>query len=1001
MHFGYLLARDWETPLNTIVRIFSLLTLVLVLPIRIEAKDYHIRASDGEVYRVIVGENSGVKNFSVQNSKGEMLRGVTEAERVTVAELYFAAKVFWQILPLYSPPGPLADVEAWVTDIATGAILKFLAQQGTAIPLDGAVKGFLRTVQLLLNGNRVETVGGWIPAAIHDGIRKDAELRFIIDAANLAKALAATADTSENDLRAFSVSIENREGILSMETITQAWVSFYTGVASKSLTTHWVHQYLQKSASDIDLSRGGLGSIAVSLLPAGKTVTTIADGIVITSGGIGDITDTLGTLRSVNYTPAHIENLRRIRENADSEIGQQVLSDINAKKSDVRAFLEQADYFQNTRANKVPDVMIREIMISGMPGVKEITVAPGETFQMEVRVWNRGRAVSSRTSLRYLLSRDATIVLGEDTEVDSSRVNPLSGRGASTRRRRADLSKSLTVPDTPGLYYYGVCIDQVEGETDIRNNVSQTIAVTVTTPSPAPADSQVPPPREIEGPDLVFTMTRVDQNIIKLGWGVKLHLTLTNQGTTASDSTWLRFYRSENPIISPEDTEIHAVRISQLGAGRNMTTWAPLLGPTSLGTYYYGVCVDAVPSEVDTMNNCAAAFEITVEPQSGGTPVLVPVGTIPTQVLGIEGAPKVIDIADNFLGNVERYRASSNAQQIVSVDMSTSEVTLTPRDKGWARVDVTAFSGDLAAKHSFFVSVGGVAPPNSEHSQQVSIPDANLRVAVREALTFQNDTPLTQLLMAELTQLDAGARKIKDLTGLEYAVSLADLTLSKNREIVDLTPLQNLTRLTRLALDMNKIIDLQPLENLKNLTDLSLEDNRIREISVLRNLIHLTDVSLVGNQIRDVSPLEGLMDLEKLRVSGNPIADFAPLRRLKQRHPSLLIDIDLGGQAPSIPMSPPQTALLSNYPNPFNPETWIPYELATDTDVRLTIYNTQGTVIRTLQVGQQSAGYYIGRDRAAYWDGRNALGEQVASGIYFYQLETDEMSTLRKMVILK
>ena len=98
---------------------------------------------------------------------------------------------------------------------------------------------------------------------------------------------------------------------------------------------------------------------------------------------------------------------------------------------------------------------------------------------------------------------------------------------------------------------------------------------------------------------------------------------------------------------------------------------------------------------------------------------------------------------------------------------------------------------------------------------------------------------------------------------------------------------------------------------------------------------------------------------------------------------------------------PEKTQLFANYPNPFNPETWIPYELATDTHVKITIYNTQGVMVRSLSLGQQSAGYYTGRDRAAYWDGRNALGEQVASGLYFYQLETDEMSSMRKMVILK
>ena len=69
---------------------------------------------------------------------------------------------------------------------------------------------------------------------------------------------------------------------------------------------------------------------------------------------------------------------------------------------------------------------------------------------------------------------------------------------------------------------------------------------------------------------------------------------------------------------------------------------------------------------------------------------------------------------------------------------------------------------------------------------------------------------------------------------------------------------------------------------------------------------------------------------------------------------------------------PEKTQLLANYPNPFNPETWIPYELATDTNVKITIYNTHGVVIRTLELGHQSAGYYTGRDQAAYWDGRNA-----------------------------
>ena len=98
---------------------------------------------------------------------------------------------------------------------------------------------------------------------------------------------------------------------------------------------------------------------------------------------------------------------------------------------------------------------------------------------------------------------------------------------------------------------------------------------------------------------------------------------------------------------------------------------------------------------------------------------------------------------------------------------------------------------------------------------------------------------------------------------------------------------------------------------------------------------------------------------------------------------------------------PAETALLHNYPNPFNPETWIPYQLAHAADVTLTIYDTKGALVRQLDIGYQQAGYYTNRTRAAYWDGRNHLGESVGSGVYFYQLRAGDYSTLRKMVILK
>ena len=98
---------------------------------------------------------------------------------------------------------------------------------------------------------------------------------------------------------------------------------------------------------------------------------------------------------------------------------------------------------------------------------------------------------------------------------------------------------------------------------------------------------------------------------------------------------------------------------------------------------------------------------------------------------------------------------------------------------------------------------------------------------------------------------------------------------------------------------------------------------------------------------------------------------------------------------------PQETALHANYPNPFNPETWIPYQLAAPAEVTLTIYDMNGAAVRRLAIGHQAAGMYQSRNRAAYWDGHNGRGESVASGLYFYTLRAGEFTATRKMLIRK
>jgi hypothetical protein len=98
---------------------------------------------------------------------------------------------------------------------------------------------------------------------------------------------------------------------------------------------------------------------------------------------------------------------------------------------------------------------------------------------------------------------------------------------------------------------------------------------------------------------------------------------------------------------------------------------------------------------------------------------------------------------------------------------------------------------------------------------------------------------------------------------------------------------------------------------------------------------------------------------------------------------------------------PEKSALLQNYPNPFNPETWIPFHLTDANDVSIKIFSANGQLIRTLELGNKDAGIYVSRSKAAYWDGKNEAGEQVASGIYFYTIQANDYTATKKMIMAK
>ncbi len=335
-----------------------------------------------------------------------------------------------------------------------------------------------------------------------------------------------------------------------------------------------------------------------------------------------------------------------------------------------------------------------------------------------------------------------------------------------------------------------------------------------------------------------------------------------------------------------------------------------------------------------------------------------------------------------------------------------------------------------------------------------------LRSLYLENNNISDLSPLTEL--TQLYDLSLVGNNISDISLLAKLTQLGTLQLRENN-ISDLSPLAELTQLEILYLDGNNISDISPLAKLTHLKWLYLQDNNISDASPLAELTQLEILHLDGNNISDVLPPANgdinrdgqvsVLDMilvarhlgetasanSAVDVNGDGVVSILDLVFVAQRlgessamaAPSVVALENIEGLDAAVIASwiaqawiedngsfafrqgiaylesllasviPEETALLPNYPNPSNPETWIPYHLANPSDVRITIYDARGTIIRHLDLGHQREGYYTSRNRAAYWDGRNAVGERVASGVYFYQLQADDLLSLRKMVILK
>ena len=211
--------------------------------------------------------------------------------------------------------------------------------------------------------------------------------------------------------------------------------------------------------------------------------------------------------------------------------------------------------------------------------------------------------------------------------------------------------------------------------------------------------------------------------------------------------------------------------------------------------------------------------------------------------------------------------------------------------------------------------------------------------------------------------------------GYRHLTETADLNNDGTVDILDLVLVASQFNMKGTAADLNAdgIVNIQDLVLIANaLNDVAAAPGAQQsQASVVKNWLQLARQNTVG--VAQTSIPEGFSYERGIQVLAQLAQAFVP----------------------------EATALLANYPNPFNPETWIPYQLSEAADVTVRIYAADGSVVRTLVLGHQDAGEYKNRSQAAYWDGTNALGETVASGLYFYTLVAGEFTATRRMLILK
>ena len=679
-------------------------------------------------------------------------------------------------------------------------------------------------------------------------------------------------------------------------------------------------------------------------------------------------------------------------------------------------------------------------LVVAAPQVSKGSLRPGESFTLSATVRNQGDAAAQATTLRFYRSTDTTITTA-DVAIGTAVVGSLAPSDTS------EASLTLTAPTAVGTYYYGACVDAIDNENVTNNNCSTAVRITVST-----------------APDLVVTAPQVDNGALLPGESFTLSATVRNQGDAAAQATTLRFYRSTDTTITAADVAIGTAVVGSLAPSDTSEASLTLTAPTAVGTYYYGACVDAVDNENVTNNNCSTAVRITVStaPDLVVTAPQVDNGALlPGESFTLSVTVRNQGGAAASATTLRFYESLDNSITSLDIQLDTASVdSLAPDATTEVSVKVTAFALGTYYYGACIDEVANETNTDNNCSTGVSVtvsttpppPGAGIRFdpSTIDDQTFSAEIPIiplqlplasggtppyiytlspipdglnfdetTQLLSGIPTLLAVGTTSVTytatDAIGdsaalyftievLEDGMPAGDRVDVNGDGVVDVVDLVIVAMAygTRVPVGTDLPADVN-LDLVVNVLDIILVAQAIDAAGGGENSVSLADIAAAlaaaAAALEDVAAAPNALSGVNLAYR-NVAAALADARKLEKGIPETVLK-ELLHLLAEMKARPEASALLPNYPNPFNPETWIPYHLAKDAAVVLTIYDVRGSVVRTLKMGHQLAGVYQSKHRAAYWDGKNQIGEKVASGFYFYTLTAGDFIATRKMLIAK